>query len=106
MKTFTINNKVITAKEFDLNMVCDLEEAGVSLDDKKMKFSFIRAYLAMCANITTEKAGKELEEHVKNGGSLEDIANVIGEMIEESGFFRALSKDEEQEVAEPEKQKK
>ena len=102
-----------------MEKVCDLHVHSVFSDGtdtpkeivKKAKKLNIKAVALTDHNTTSglyefEKAGKELEEHVKSGGSLEDIANVMGEMIEESGFFRALNKDEEQEVAETEKQKK
>ena len=29
MKNFTINRKVYKAKEFDFNLVCDLEDEGI-----------------------------------------------------------------------------
>ena len=48
MKNFTINRKVYKAKEFDFNLVCDLEDEGISLEamqDKPM--SMMRAYFGI-----------------------------------------------------------
>ena len=52
MKNFTINRKVYKAKEFDFNLVCDLEDEGISLEvmqDKPM--SMMIAYFGICAFI-------------------------------------------------------
>lgn len=96
MKTFTLNGKTYTAKEIDFNMICDLEEQGISLEDiEKKPMSMIRTYIAICMNATKEYAGKQMEEHFINGGKLDDVATVMGEAMETSGFFQALNKGTE-----------
>ena len=46
---FTINGRRYVAKPFDYNMVCDLEDNGVSLTDiSKKPMSLARVYLAIC----------------------------------------------------------
>lgn len=60
MKNFTINRKVYKAKEFDFNLVCDLEDEGISLEvmqDKPM--SMMRAYFGICAGIGRSAARKK-----------------------------------------------
>ena len=37
MRTFTVNEKSYKAKDFDFNLVCDLEDMGISLDQIKKK---------------------------------------------------------------------
>ena len=89
---FTVNGKRYVAREIAFNTVCDLEDMGVSLQEMPKKtMSTARAYLAICANISKEDAGKEIEDHIKSGGKLEDIFNVFTEEINESGFFQALN---------------
>lgn len=93
MKTFNLNGKVYQAKEIDFNMICDLEERGISLEqieDKPM--SMIRHYIALCIGANKEVAGKEIESHLINGGDLSDIASVMNGAMEDSGFFQALNK--------------
>ena len=98
-KTFTLNNKLYRAKEFDFNFLCDLEEQGISLDDiDKKPMSLIRTYLAFCGNLTKEQAGKEVENHVINGNDFNDIIKMISDGMEESGFFRALREKSETET--------
>ena len=92
-KIFSINNKTYQAKEFDFNLLCDLEEMGLSLDDiEKKPMSLIRTYFMFSAGISKEQAGREIEEHIAKGGEFTDIVNVMSEMMNDSGFFRSLNK--------------
>lgn len=101
MRTFTINAKEYKAKPFDFNLVCDLEDMGISLENAKSKhMTLVRAYFGLCAGKGKEYAGKELEAHIIGGGSFEDIMQVMSDEMEKSDFFRNLNKKAEQETAE------
>lgn len=101
MRTITINNHLYPAKPFDFNLLCDLEEQGLSLEDvDKKPMSLIRTYLSFCAGIDKESAGKEIESHVIAGGNFDSVTEVIAKEMEESGFFRALQKRTEKEDSE------
>lgn len=107
MRTFTINGKRYNAKPFDFNTVCDLEDSGVSLKEiSKKPMSLARAYFAICLNGDTEKAGQEIQAHVLNGGTLEEIYTVMGEEMNDSDFFQALNQKEEQETQTVESEEK
>ena len=96
-KIFSINNKTYTAKEFDFNLLCDLEDMGLSLEDiEKKPMSLIRTYFMFCSGLTKEQAGAEIEAHIANGGQFNDVVNVMGEKMNESGFFRSLNKGTEE----------
>ena len=98
VKLFTVNGKSYRAKEFDFNLLCDLEEQGLRLEDiDKKPMSLIRTYLAFCANITKEQAGKEIENHLINGGEFNDVIETMSEAMNESGFFRSMRKTDETE---------
>ena len=104
MKTFTINGISYTAKDFDFNLICDLEDMGVPLEKVQEKpLSMVRGYFALCAGKGNNYAGNEIQAHTVNGGNLEEITNVMSEKMEESDFFRALSKTEEKEITEKER---
>ena len=92
-----INGKTYKAAEFDVNFICEMEDSGIGLDqiDKKM-FNTIRAYVALSMGVDVKEAGKEISEHMKNGGSLEDISNVMSQMMEDSDFFRPTQKSAEE----------
>ena len=100
---FTINGKKYLAKPFDFNMVCELESYGVpitQMTDKPM--SMVRAYFALCFNGSKEDAGKEIEAHVISGGNFNDIYEVMGAEMNESDFFQALNKNQDEETQEME----
>lgn len=99
-RTFTINGKTYTAAPFNFNLVCDMEEMGVSLDSmKKMPMSAVRAYFALCLGGDRERAGKEIEAHLMTGEDLTPIIDAMTEEMNESDFFRALSTNKGEEVA-------
>ena len=101
MKSFTVNGVKYTAKEFTYNVICDLEDMGVQLSDFGAKpMSMVRAYLSICAGKDADFAGKEIEEHIINGGSLEDIMNAMSDAMDKSGFFRALNNRTESDTSE------
>lgn len=107
MKTFEVNGKQYKGKEFDFNLVCDLEDMGVSLDDmQKKNLSLIRAYFGLCAGLDAERAGAELQKHLISGKKFESITDVMSEELEKSDFFRALQKTAETEDAEVETEEK
>ena len=95
-RLLTINGKSYKAADFDLNLICDFEDRGISLDDigKKM-FNVVRQYVATSMNVDAKTAGKELSDHLANGGSLEDVSDVMSAAMEDSGFFRSATKSEE-----------
>lgn len=97
MKTFKINGKEYTAKAFDFNMVCDLEDMGIAISEAQNKpLSVARAYFALCAGKGKVFAGQELEQHIANGGKFDDVINAMSEEMEKSDFFRNLSQTAEQ----------
>lgn len=92
--TFTINGKKYTAKPFDFNLVCDLEEAGVPVSEMKKKpTATARAYFALCYDGDKEDAGTEIEQHMINGGDLKDLMSSMMKEMNASDFFQALSKN-------------
>lgn len=93
MNTFSLNGTLVPAKRFDFNMLCNLEDLGVSIQDAQKKpMALVRAYVAICLNTGVDLAGQQMEEHIANGGSFEDIMNVMSKEMEDSDFFRNLNK--------------
>lgn len=94
-RLLTLNGKSYKATPFDLNLICDFEDAGISLEDidKKM-FNVVRQYVATSMGVDVRTAGKEITDHVSNGGSMDDVTDVMTQMMDESGFFRTKQTDE------------
>lgn len=100
MNTFVINGKTYTAKKFSFNTICSLEDKGVSVDDMQKKpVSTARAYFAVCAGLPDEKAGDEIEQHILNGGNLDEMMEKMVGELNNSDFFRAAAKEEKKVVA-------
>lgn len=90
-KTFEVNGKKYTAKEFDFDLMCELESAGVETQNMfKQPLKLYRGYLAVCANTDVKTASNEIQAHIVAGKSLDDITKVITDMMNESSFFRGL----------------
>lgn len=99
MNIFTINGKEYRAKAFDFNLICDLEDMGISLQEAGDKpMSMVRAYFGLCAGGGKEFAGKEMEAHIIGGGTFEGIMNAMSDEMEKSDFFRNLNKAAEKET--------
>jgi len=97
LHTFTINDKQYTAKPFDFNLVCDLEDAGVQLSEISSKpMSAVRAYFTLCSELDKDVAGLELQAHMIGGGKIDEIVDAMNAELKESDFFRAISKDEKE----------
>lgn len=95
--TFTLAGKLIEAADFDFNTVCDLDEMGVALSTRgSTGMALLRAYVAVCADTTKTDAGKMIEEHIAGGGNLDQLSEVVGKKLNESGFFRRLSEGQTQ----------
>ena len=104
MRTFTINKVTYTASLFDFNMVCELEDRGISLEKAQERpLSMMRAYLAVSSGMSDDEAGNEIQKHLINGGEINDILDVIRKEMEESDFFQALSKGAEKETPKTQK---
>lgn len=88
MNTFTLNNVTYKTKQFDFNLLCDLEDYGIDIENiNKKPMSLLRAYISLCAGMTIENVGNEIKEHVVNGGNLNDIMQPIQKEINNSDFF-------------------
>ena len=96
-RLLTLNGRSYKAADFDLNLICDFEDRGISLDDIGDKmFNVIRQYVATSMNTDPKTAGAEISKHLNNGGKLEDISDVMTAAMEDSGFFRTKSKEPNQ----------
>ena len=105
----TINGKTYQEAELTFNAICELETAGINIMDiRKGGLSILRAYLALCMGSigAIDVAGEEIQNHIINGGKIDDLAKAFGKAVEESDFFQALSKSEEKEAPTEERKTK
>ena len=63
MRRIVINGREYTAKPFDFNMICDLEDLGVSIEDIERKpVSIVRAYAGICMGKSAKESGVYYEK--------------------------------------------
>ena len=91
-KSITINSKEYKVPEINFGTICDLEDLGINFNDIEHKsFNFIRGLVAYTIGCDTRRANKEIEEHIGNGGGLDDFMPLI-KAVTESDFFQNLAK--------------
>lgn len=106
MKNLTIRtnngNVDFVIPELDFtNVACDLEDFGINLmgDLDGKTLSICRATLAIVTGEKDKKkAGLMLTEHLKNGGSLEDILTIFKEAMEDAGFGEVSEENQTEEI--------
>lgn len=79
---------------YSVNALCEVEaRAGGSLDGLMEKqFSATRlllwgALMEHQPDITLRGAGEIISEHIRGGGTLEDIVNMCADALSQAGFF-------------------
>ena len=94
MNRFTVNGETYTAKPFTFGLFRQLEDRGVNMAKiDTQSFTLVSAYLSICAGIDLEDADDLIEKHISNGGSFDDILVPLSKEMEDSDFFRALSRN-------------
>lgn len=104
MNTFTVNGTEYKAKPFDFNLMCDLEDMGITINNMAGRnISLIRAYFGLCSGLSKENAGKEIEQHFIKYGHLNEISEALNKEMEISDFFQSLIKEAEEKTTTDEK---
>lgn len=95
-----LNAKTYEIEGFTFGTLCALEERKISIADLNHKpMSFLRDFISIQTGLNRTDTEKEINDHIANGGSIEDLMNTITQCLEESGFFQKL-------VATPKPEKK
>jgi hypothetical protein len=91
MKTVKINGVDVTPAKVTFELVCDMEDLGISLEDwSKKELGLLRAYLAASLGVGKKEAGKMIGEHVAKGGLLSELNEAMWHEVAESDFFAGL----------------
>lgn len=94
---YKINGQEYDSKRFDFEALLKFEECGLGFKDlKKVKkpMALIVGLVAWIADLDKDDAIQEVNEHIENGGKLQDILKIM-ESIKESDFFQKAMKDED-----------
>ena len=97
MNNITINGVTYVAKPIDFNMLCDLEDLGVNISSMgNNTMSTARVYFALCSGLDKVSAGNELQKHIVNGGDFNELVTAMLKEMDESDFFQAMIRTEEE----------
>ena len=89
------------------NLVCELEGSGVdvmaltggNLEGAKL-FTTLRSLLAVLINVKPMEAGNLMSQHLRNGGTLDDIMAAFTSAMEDAGFGGAPTEETQEEPQE------
>ena len=98
-RTIEINGRNYKMPEIEFNAICDLADNGVDIMNPKSivkrPIPAARAIVAWVLDTDIESAGKEIQSHILNGGDLAPIFEAFNGEVEDSNFFKALAKREQ-----------
>ena len=93
--TLVINEREYDVPELDFNAVCDLADRGIDILNtntmQKNALGTARGFCAWVMGVDTATAGREIQQHILNGGDIATIIDAFTKAVEESGFFNAIS---------------
>ena len=93
MATVKINNKTYQVPELSFAHSRRMEQMGLPVEgliDRKYIFTAVSAFTAVVANCDAEQADYLVEQHIRGGGTREDIYKAYAESVPSSGFFKKL----------------
>lgn len=83
-----INGTTYNTPELNFANMTILEGWGLSLDKMRDRpLGFLSGFVALAVGSTPEDAAKVIDEHIKGGGTLDDLTAELNKSIELSGFF-------------------
>ena len=91
---FKINGKEYEEKEFDFGGLAKLEECGCTLEDMQdfsKPLTLNIGLVAWIIDCKKKKAVEEINEHLKNGGTMKDLMALL-EPLKNSDFIKAMAK--------------
>lgn len=106
-----INGVEYDTKDLDFtNILCDLEDMDIDImamnTDNMKPFSLCRGIISVyTGEKDLRKCGKLLSEHLKNGGTLDEILDPFTEAMEEAGFGKPEEAEEKETLPSPQDHK-
>ena len=83
-----INGTEYNRLELNFSNMAALESWGLSLDKMADRpLGFLAGFVALAVGGTPEDGARAIDEHIKGGGTLDDLTAELNKSIELSGFF-------------------
>ena len=88
---FKLNNKEYETKELNFREILKMEKCGVDIMTlgKSNTFNQAVCMISYITGLSKDKVTNEIDEHLENGGTIEDIFKCF-EVLTESNFFNKV----------------
>lgn len=87
-----INGKDYDAPVLNFGAMCELERWGLQIGDLSSRpLGFLAGYVGLAIGGDLAAGESAIDEHLKGGGNLEEISDVLNKAVDESGFFKATA---------------
>lgn len=87
----TINGHEYTVPAMDFKSMCKLEKMGINLSEMgNMPMTVMAGFMALAMNASLDEAMDEIQNHIADGGVIDDIATPFNKALEESGFLSGV----------------
>lgn len=85
----TINGVTYEATPFSFLDISRMEQLGGSIDKiEERPFSTLCAYVALRTHTSFNTAAYMIEQHLSEGGSMDEIASDLAKSVESAGFIQ------------------
>lgn len=91
-----INGTEYTTPTLTFANLCKLEDWGLTVNDmSKHPLGFLSAFAALAIGGDLEAGKAAIEEHLQNGGTIDEISDELSKAVDNSGFFKGANQEEE-----------
>lgn len=90
----TINGKEYDTPILNFGAMCKLEQWGLSIGDLSSRpLGFLAGFVGLAIGEDLAGGQGAIDEHLKNGGALDDLTDELNKAVEQSGFFKQLEEE-------------
>lgn len=90
----TVNGKEYDAPVLNFGAMCKLEKFGLSIGDLSSRpLGFLAGFVGLAIGEDLAGGQAAIDEHLENGGSLDDLTNALNKAVEASGFFKQMEEE-------------
>lgn len=90
----TINGKKYDTPTLNFGAMCTLEAWGLSIGDLSSRpLGFLAGFVGLTIGEDLTGGQAAIDEHLENGGNLDDLTDALNKAVEQSGFFKQLEEE-------------
>lgn len=83
-----VNGQEYENPVLNFKALCELEKDGINLNDVKTRpLGFLAGFVGLAVGGGMAAGQEAIEQHLTNGGTLDDFTDALDQAVEASGFF-------------------